>query len=229
MTPAGDAARSWTPIAVTLLLSFVLVATSGTFGEVQALLMLNVFYGVFLALTWAAMYSASPEDARWWALAQEVGGSRWRRLMAVSFGKRVFSGGVGMFMIISFSVLGVYFALRLLPQSGSLGGEVVQTFLCVLGVATSWALLNTSYAMYYTHLYYRDDEAPSGLYFPGGEKPGTMDFAYFAFTLGTAFATSDVQITSSEVRRVALFHSVLAFFYNTAILALVINLVFSSF
>ena len=208
---------------------FTLAATSGLFGEVQMLLILNVFYGVFLALTWAAMYSASPEDARLWALAQEVGGSRWQRLVAVGSGKRVFSGGTGMFMIISFSALGVSFALLLLPQSGGPGGEVVQTFLCVMGVATSWALLNTSYAMYYTHLYYRDDEAPSGLYFPGGKKPGTMDFAYFAFTLGTAFATSDVQITSSEVRRVALFHSVLAFFYNTAILALVINLVFSSF
>ncbi len=229
LTPAGDAARSWAPIAVTLLLVFTLAATSGLFGEVQMLLILNVFYGVFLALTWSVMYSASPEDARLWALAQEVGGSRLQRLVAVGSGKRVFSGGTGMFMIISFSALGVSFALLLLPQSGGSGSEAVQTFLCALGVATSWALLNTSYAMYYTHLYYRDEEAPGGLYFPGGENPGTMDFAYFAFTLGTAFATSDVQITSSEVRRVALFHGVLAFFYNTAILALVINLVFSSF
>ena len=41
------------------------------------------------------------------------------------------------------------------------------------------------------------------------------------------FQTSDVTITSSIVRRGVLLHSVLSFLYNTAIVALTLNLVFA--
>ena len=51
-----------------------------------------------------------------------------------------------------------------------------------------------------------------------------LDFAYFAFTLGTSFAVSDVEVTDSRMRRSVLGHQILSFFYNAAILTLAINL-----
>ena len=97
-----------------------------------------------------------------------------------------------------------------------------------MSVVTSWALLHTSHALHYAHLYYQDKDAPGGLSFPGSEEPGPLDFAYFAFTVGTTFVVSDVQVTSRQVRRKTLGHGILSFFYYTAILALVINLIFGS-
>ena len=90
----------------------------------------------------------------------------------------------------------------------------------------AWALLHTSYAMYYAHLYYRAPAKPGGMEFPGEEEPAAPDFAYFA--IGKAFATSDLSVTSGVVRRTVLAHGVLAFFYNTAVLALVVNLIVGS-
>jgi uncharacterized membrane protein len=42
------------------------------------------------------------------------------------------------------------------------------------------------------------------------------------------FQTSDVCIASPQIRRTVLLHALIAFTYNTAILAFVLNLVFGS-
>jgi uncharacterized membrane protein len=97
--------------------------------------------------------------------------------------------------------------------------------LCLAAVVTAWCVTHTSYTYRYAHLYYRDDEGEGGLTFPGHKPPDYFDFAYFAFTVGMCFQVSDVTITRKSLRRAALFHSVLSFAYNTAILALAMNLV----
>ena len=51
-----------------------------------------------------------------------------------------------------------------------------------------------------------------------------VDFLYFAFVLGTTSQTSDVTINSSPMRRLALLHGVIAFFFNTTLLALMVNI-----
>ena len=56
--------------------------------------------------------------------------------------------------------------------------------------------------------------------------PDYFDFAYFSFVIGMTCQVSDVQITSRRMRRLALLQSVLAFGFNTIILALLINTVF---
>ena len=60
--------------------------------------------------------------------------------------------------------------------------------------------------------------------FPGTTDPDDYDFAYFSFVLGMTFQVSDVQITDPGVRTIALLHVLLSFGYNTAILALGVNL-----
>ena len=98
--------------------------------------------------------------------------------------------------------------------------------LCLTAVVTAWAMTHTAYTLRYAHLYYRDDgDGEGGLVFPGDTKPTYLDFAYFAFTLGMCFQTSDVAITSRPIRRTVLAHAALSFAYNTAILATAVSLV----
>ena len=101
--------------------------------------------------------------------------------------------------------------------------------LIVLGgvaVAGSWLLVHTAFTFHYAHLYYREDETLGGLDFPGGEEPDDLDFAYFAFTIGMTFQTSDVEVSERGLRRTVLRHAMLSFVFNTAILALAVSLLF---
>ena len=56
-----------------------------------------------------------------------------------------------------------------------------------------------------------------------------MDFAYFSFVIGMTFQVSDVQITSRSIRRLALLQGLLSFAFNTAIIALSINVMSALF
>ena len=98
----------------------------------------------------------------------------------------------------------------------------------VLAVVLGWFLIHTLFVFRYAHLYYFDSDedgsAQRGLTFPGTTEPDDYDFAYFSFVIGMTFQVSDVQITDPGVRTVVLFHAILSFAYNTAILALVVNL-----
>ena len=99
--------------------------------------------------------------------------------------------------------------------------------LCLANVALSWALTQTSFALRYAHLYYREDqEGVGGVEFPGGAAPAYFDFAYFAFTIGMCFQVSDTTVSSPQIRRAVLLQATLSFVYNTAILAVVLNLAF---
>ncbi len=96
--------------------------------------------------------------------------------------------------------------------------------LAVPAVLFAWAILHFGYAERYAQAYYA--ALPHRILdFPGTPQPVFMDFAYFSFTVGTSFAVSDVETTSSVARGKILAHGVLAFFYNTAILAVAIGVV----
>ena len=97
-------------------------------------------------------------------------------------------------------------------------------FMAALGVVSAWGVLNTSYALHYAYLYYRSEKSPGGLAFPGEQSPTQRDFAYFAFTIGTSAAVSDVDVTDDTMRRAVLGHQTLLFFYNTSILATAISM-----
>ena len=132
-----------------------------------------------------------------------------------------------MFFIVLISVVGMALAISLVPDLRDLGSMQGATlaFMAALGVISAWGVLHTSYALHYAYLYYRSEESPGGLDFPGEQSPDQLDFAYFAFTIGTSFAVSDVDVTDRAIRRAVLGHQILSFFYNTTILALAINLI----
>ena len=94
-----------------------------------------------------------------------------------------------------------------------------------LSIVLSWLFMNTMYALHYAHGYYGDiGKQHEGLEFPGTKQPDYWDFVYFAFVIGMCFQVSDVQITSHILRRTALLHSVVAFFFNVFIIAISVNI-----
>jgi uncharacterized membrane protein len=164
-----------------------------------------------LSLVWSLIWRADAEETRRRAAADDPGRTAvW-------------------FFALAASSVSLFAAIVVLKQAHTLapGRAVLWVVMCLLAVGTSWLLTHTSWALRYAHLYYRDDaEGVGGLAFPGDRPPTAFDFAYFAFTLGICFQTSDVCITSPQIRRAVLFHACQAFAYNTAILALALNLAF---
>ena len=101
----------WLPTAMALLIqAYGFLATQGSLQFVHSLVATDVFYGLFLTLTWGAMWLATPAAVRGWAVAQETSGSRWRRAVGGISGRKVFSGGSGMTLILSFCLVGLFLA-----------------------------------------------------------------------------------------------------------------------
>lgn len=96
----------------------------------------------------------------------------------------------------------------------------------IAAVPLGWGTVHSSAALHYARLYYAREEdggSRKGLEFPCDHEPDAIDFLYFSFVLGMTAQTSDVQITGRRMRRSVLVHSIVAFFYNTVILALTVN------
>ena len=92
-------------------------------------------------------------------------------------------------------------------------------------MVVSWLFIHTLFALYYAHAYYEaENDSVYPLDFPYEDKPDYWDFVYFAFGIGATNATADISFTSKKLRRMGTFHSVLSFFFNVAVLALMIEM-----
>jgi uncharacterized membrane protein len=98
--------------------------------------------------------------------------------------------------------------------------------LAALTVLSSWLFTQTLMALNYAHDFYlaRDDGRPDPLSFPGTREPSYGDFFYFACVIGTSGQTADVAFNGTALRPVGTLHCVLAYFFNTTVLALTINI-----
>ncbi len=99
--------------------------------------------------------------------------------------------------------------------------------LATVTIALSWAAVHTTFALHYAHEFYRGAK-PGGLNFPGDDKPDYWDFVYFSFVVGMTAQVSDVGITDKTIRRTATAHGVISFIFNTALLALMVNIAASA-
>jgi uncharacterized membrane protein len=113
--------------------------------------------------------------------------------------------------------------------TGARSGQLASVIVLVATLVLIWLFANSVYALHYAHEFYTPEpggQGPrdrGGLDFPGTPEPGYRDFAYFAFTLGMTFQTSDVAITASRIRAVAVLHSFAAFVFNIGVIAFTIN------
>ncbi|HEY2356308.1 MAG TPA: DUF1345 domain-containing protein, partial [Phenylobacterium sp.] len=103
-------------------------------------------------------------------------------------------------------------------------GRVVLAFGTVMA---SWMMVQMIFALHYAHEYYGVDEDDGardagGLEFPGNQDPDYWDFLHFSIVIGVACATADVNFTSKGLRQLGTVHSLVAFAFNTVIVALTI-------
>jgi uncharacterized membrane protein len=95
-----------------------------------------------------------------------------------------------------------------------------------LTVLSSWAFVQVMFALHYAHDYYAalHRGLPAGLEFPHDDQPDYGDFFYFSAVIGTSGQTADVSFVSKSMRRIGLIHCILAYLFNTVVLALLINI-----
>lgn len=167
----------------------------------------------FLSLTWRAMLKATPDTMRRQAQRQDEG-----RLVILGL---ITSAACASLLALAF----------LLHDKGTTSNLLLlHLVLAGLTIIGSWLLVHTIFALHYAHGYYQNpktlkDSQAKGLDFPNELDPDYWDFLYFAFVIGMTSQVSDVPITTRSLRRLALFHGVLSFFFNTTIVALSINII----
>jgi len=161
-------------------------------------------------------------------------------LYVVSAFAAIFRGGVdqirrhaliqddGRFLILIFTAVAAFASLAaIVLELGMAPKGAPQLALAMVTIALSWTMIHTTFALHYAHDYYRDSKA-GGLAFPGDDKPDYWDFVYFSFVIGMTAQVSDVGITDKMIRRTATAHGVVSFIFNTALLALMVNIAASA-
>ena len=133
----------------------------------------------------------------------------------------------GRFVILMVAALGAFASIAaIVYELGASHHGVAELVLATITIALSWAAVHTTFALHYAHAYYRGAR-PGGLQFPSGDKQDHADywdFVYFSFVIGMTAQVSDVGITDKIIRRTATAHGIISFIYNTALLALTVNI-----
>ncbi len=177
------------------------------------------FAAVDLALIILAMWQADTDDIRRVAASEDL--PRTQAFVLV----------VGAALASLGAVVGLMGSLKGISQDL----RVLHVALSVAAVVLAWTLVHLVFTLRYAHTYYEADQETGhdtgGLVFPddqGNEngpklKPNYVDFAYFSFIIGMTAQTADIGIGNRGLRRTALLHGLIAFVFNTVIVALTIG------
>jgi uncharacterized membrane protein len=181
--------------------------------RIELMIIWDVFSFILLLTTWIIYFTRPTAQIR--QLAKKEDGS-----LAFVFILILISSFASLFTVM----------LLIISKEAAKTPVIIYVPVAVAGMLLSWVLVHTTYTTHYTRMYYRGGESDyqncaRGLDFPSEHEPDYLDFAYFAFVIGMTFQVSDVQITSSRMRRVALLHSLISFGLNTFVVALTINLI----
>jgi uncharacterized membrane protein len=199
--------RTFISIAIGTVAFFVL---PGSLRLVTRLLIgWDIFAALYLVLAFVMMFRCGFAHIRRNAALQDDG--RFLMLLVTAFGAFA-------------SIAAIVFELGADHRSTSALALATGT------IALSWAAVHTTFALHYAHDYYRGAE-PGGLQFPSGDRhedADYWDFVYFSFVIGMTAQVSDVGITDKTIRRTATAHGVISFVFNTALLALMVNIAASA-
>jgi uncharacterized membrane protein len=137
----------------------------------------------------------------------------------------------GRFVILMVAALGAFASIAaIVLELGASHHSASAMALATVTIALSWAAVHTIFALHYAHEFYRGAK-PGGLQFPSGdthENADYWDFVYFSFVIGMTAQVSDVGITDKTIRRTATAHGIVSFIYNTALVALMVNIAASA-
>ncbi len=203
-------------ISIAIVIVTYLVEPTSWHAATRNLIAWNAGTLFYIGSTLVAMASATTKTIRWRAQANDEG--RFVILILVS--------------LAAIAAIGAIFAQLAITKELNGAAKGLHLALAGLTIITAWVFIHLTYALHYAHEYFDeaktlDGDKPGlkgGVKFPETDEPDYWDFVYFSFIIGVAAQTADVSITSKEIRRTSLAHSILAFFFNSAILALTINI-----
>jgi uncharacterized membrane protein len=199
--------RTFVSVAIGIVAFFVL-PTSLRAGT-RALIGWDVFTTVYLLLVYAMMFRSGLAHIKRNAVLQDD----------------------GRFLILLVTALGAFASIAaIVLELGASHHSVPELALATVTIALSWAAVHTIFALHYAHEFYRRAK-PGGLQFPSGdsrENPDYWDFVYFSFVIGMTAQVSDVGITDKIIRRTATAHGIVSFIFNTALVALMVNIAASA-
>jgi uncharacterized membrane protein len=137
----------------------------------------------------------------------------------------------GRFLMLLVTALGAFASIAAIVFELGDGHRTTAELALATGtIVLSWAAVHTTFSLHYAHDYYRGAK-PGGLQFPSGDKDDEADywdFVYFSFVIGMTAQVSDVGITDKVIRRTATVHGVISFVFNTALVALMVNIAASA-
>jgi uncharacterized membrane protein len=169
----------------------------------------DVSLGLYLILAFAMIYRCGVDHIRRNAILQDD----------------------GRFLILMVTAIGAFASIAaIVSELGTDHRGATELTLATVTIALSWAAVHTTFALHYAHDYYRG-RTPGGLQFPSGdehEDADYWDFVYFSFVIGMTAQVSDVGITDKTIRRTATAHGVVSFVFNTALVALMVNIAASA-
>lgn len=199
--------RTFVSLAVGIVAALLLPGTLRL--PTQVLIGWDVFAALYLALAYIMMLRCDTGHIRQSAIMQDD----------------------GRFLLLLLTALGALASLAAIVfELGVSKGNKAGLVLAIGTITLSWAAVHTAFALHYAHEYYRGSK-PTGLQFPSGDeddKPDYWDFVYFSFVIGMTAQVSDVGITDKIIRRTATVHGIISFVFNTALVALMVNIAASA-
>ncbi len=115
--------------------------------------------------------------------------------------------------------------------------EIFPLVMTLASVPLGWATIHVMTAIHYAHVFWEPEAKTSdkkrapqhkgGFGFPETPDPSGWDFAYYSFVIGMTAQTSDTNVTTTQMRKITLLHSIVSFFFNTVLVAAAVNVAVS--
>jgi uncharacterized membrane protein len=168
----------------------------------------DIFYLVFLTLIMAMVAGMSADEFRTRAKSEDE--------------------GIAIVILVILATMLFFFTAVFEAVNRKHGIQWVPLVLAGIGAPMGWLVLHTSMAFHYGDIHYFDAPRNSAddqgdLEFPGRPQPSPWDFLYFSFVIGMTCQVSDVQVKTTVMRRVVLWHGLVSFFFNTVFIAMTVN------
>lgn len=209
-------------IGIGLLVLALSTSDVAPIGTVFAIITVwAVFSAVHTYLTWWTFHGLEGEDLRA-AVAfdseRNRRQSRWRGWVD----RFLLGNGGAASWSVQISGMAMFAVLVLVLTPGLRGYDLLLVAVLVMAAA-SWTNVAVTYAVHYARVdTAASDDAPLG--FPGHQRRSFSDYLYFAGAVQTTFATTDVEVRTTAMRRIVTGHGALAFAFNSVIIAILVSL-----
>lgn len=136
----------------------------------------------------------------------------------------------GILLLVLAAILSSLVAVVVAMLNARSAGPDIKTITAACAGVTlvlSWVVLHSVFTLHYAHRHFGDGTDKPGFLFPGEPASTYLDFVYLAFSIGATFQVSDNNVLTAKLRNLVTAQAVCAYFYNTAVLALGINIIAS--